>query len=86
MLRLSSSDTLAALKKMMQKSHVPLQPFQTGQVWEWEGSNVKIGLVGKTLVHYKHFRGGLKRAAVSLANKRTLEKFLQDQNAVLVQP
>ena len=51
-----------------------------------EDSNVRIGLIGKTLVHYKHFKGTTLRAPVSLTAKRALEKFLIEKKAVLVQP
>ncbi|MEY2410471.1 MAG: hypothetical protein QOF48_3141 [Verrucomicrobiota bacterium] len=70
---------------MKQKSRLPLPPFETGQVWQMEDSNVRIGLIGKTLVHYKHFKGTTLRAPVSLTAKRALEKFLIEKKAVLVQ-
>jgi hypothetical protein len=60
--------------------------FQSGQVWQMADSNLQIGLVGKTLVHYKHYRGQVKRASVSLTSKRALGKFLQQSKAMLVQP
>jgi len=72
------------LKKKAKESES--QPFQGGQVWKMEDSNLEIGLVGKTLVHYKHYRGELKRTPVSLANKRELEKYLHANKAVLVRP
>ncbi|MEO7297812.1 MAG: hypothetical protein ABI042_04470, partial [Verrucomicrobiota bacterium] len=58
--------------------------LQTGQVWELEGSNVHIGLIGKTLVHYKHFKGDTKRAPISLSGKTTLEKYLKEHKATLM--
>jgi hypothetical protein len=58
-------------------------PFADGQVWQLEGSRIQIAMVGKTLVHYKHFQGELKRAPVSIANKRSLEQFLIAEKAVL---
>lgn len=69
---------------MKQKSRLPLPPFETGQVWQMEDSNVRIGLIGKTLVHYKHFRTAAPRAPVSLTTIGVLEKFLFDKKAVLV--
>jgi hypothetical protein len=70
---------------MTRKIRLPIQPFQTGQVWELSDSNLHIGTVGKTLVHYKHYKGGLKRAPISLAAKTVLEKYLKQNKAVLVQ-
>jgi len=40
-------------------------------------------MVGKTLVHYKHFQGELKRAPVSIANKQALDEYLIAERAVL---
>ncbi len=59
------------------------QPFADGQVWQLTGSKIQIAMVGKTLVHYKHFQGELKRAPVSIANKQSLDKYLVAQKAVL---
>ena len=70
---------------MKQKSRMPLPPFETGQVWQMDDSNLHIGLIGKTLVHYKHYKGTTQRAPVSLAGKTVLEKFLIEKKAVLVQ-
>lgn len=69
---------------MMKKNRMPLAPFQTGQVWELEGSNVQIGMVGKLLVHYKHYRNKTHRAPISLSSKTQLEEFLREKKAVLV--
>jgi hypothetical protein len=81
----NTTDTLAALKDMKPKSRIPLAAFQTGQVWQMENSTLHIGLIGKTLVHYKHYKGGIKRAPVSLADKMVLENYLMENKAVLVQ-
>lgn len=47
-------------------------------------SNLEIGLVGKTLVHYKHYKGETKRAPVSLSGQAALKAFLKKSKAVLV--
>jgi hypothetical protein len=70
---------------MKRKPRAVIKPFQSGQIWEVADSNLQIGLVGKTLVHYKHYKGKTKRAPVSLAAKTVLEKYLLDNNAILVQ-
>ena len=69
---------------MMKKNRVPLTPFETGQVWEMEGSNLKIGMVGKLLVHYRHYRNNTHRVPISLASKTELEAFLREKKATLV--
>jgi hypothetical protein len=58
--------------------------FRAGQVWQMKDSSIKIGLVGKRLVHYKHYLGDLKRAPVSLTAKAVLAKHLHAKKAVLV--
>lgn len=71
-------------KKTTPKAPAVMPAFQTGQIWQMENSDVHIGLIGKTLVHYKHFKGGVQRSPVSLAGKIVLEKYLLDNKAVLV--
>ena len=46
-------------------------------------SCLRIGQVGKTLVHYKHYKGGNKRPPILLSNKGVLERFLQENDAIL---
>lgn len=70
---------------MNRKNQSRFQPFQSGQIWRMGDSNLQIDLVGKTLVHYKHYKGQTKRAPVSLAGKDVLEKFLKKNKAVLIQ-
>ena len=77
---------MRSMKNKLRKNRVLLQPFESGQIWQMEGSQLEIGLIGKTLVHYKHYKGEMKRSPVSLLNKDALERFLQDMQAVLVKP
>jgi hypothetical protein len=72
------------MKNKTRKNPVLLQPFQSGQIWQMEDSHLEIGLIGKTLVHYKHYKGVMKRSPVSLLNKEALAKFLLENQAVLV--
>jgi hypothetical protein len=72
------------MKKNVQNTRVALPPFQTGQVWQMGDSNLQIGLIGKTLVHFKHYTGQVKRSPVSLLNKDALARFLRDNRAVLL--
>ena len=75
---------MTSMKNTVQKSRVPLPPLQSGQIWQMEGSHLRVGLVGKTLVHYKHFKGQLKRSPISLSTKEVLERFLRNNKATLV--
>ena len=73
------------LEYMNQKTRIPLKPLETGQVWRMEDSRLHIELVGKHLVHYKLIKGGAKRTPMSLSNKKSVEKYLKDNQAVLDQ-
>jgi hypothetical protein len=63
----------------------PLQPFQVGHVWKFADSFLRIGDVGKTLVHYKRYKGNGKGVPNSLTSKRELETYLTENKAVLVE-
>ena len=49
-----------------------------------EGSDLRVELVGKHLVHYKLIKRDAKRTPMSLSNKQTVEKYLKTNRAVLV--
>lgn len=72
------------MKKSTRKNSTPLPPFQCGQVWQMIDSSLSIGLVGKRLVHYKHYNLKIKRPNVLLSNKIVLERFLQLNDAILL--
>jgi hypothetical protein len=61
----------------------PLLPFQAGNVWQVADASVHINMVGKTLVHYKHYRGKSRGVPTSLASKPELQKYLTDNKAIL---
>jgi hypothetical protein len=50
-----------------------------------EDARLLIELVGKHLVHYKLIKGEAKRTPLSLSNKKSVEKYLKANKAVLVQ-
>ena len=72
------------MKDARRRNQDPPQPLQTGQIWQMADSQVKIGTVGKRLVHYKYYKGDTKRPPSSLANLVVLEKFLRANNATLL--
>jgi hypothetical protein len=83
---------LAMVKKSRVRakaSRAPLLELQSGQIWELAGSNLQIGLLGKTLVHYKHYKkqnkGHGQRGSAFLASKKVLESYLKENNAILVE-
>jgi hypothetical protein len=69
----------------MKKSRVPLKPFEPGQIWEVADISLRIDLVGKTLVHYKRYKGKARAVPTSLATKGELAKYLKQNKAILVQ-
>src|SRR4029078_3860820 len=58
--------------------------FQTGQVWRMGEDRLQIQLVGKLLVHYRHFRGVAKRPPSTFSAKGDLDKFLSANKATLL--
>ena len=70
---------------MLEKRRIPLEPFQSGQVWQLAGSSVQIGIVGKFLVHYRHYKPKQVRVPTSLTSKVQLAKFLRENRAALVE-
>jgi hypothetical protein len=76
---------MSVLKKSTTSNRLRFPSLQQGQKWELTESNIQIGMVGKRLVHYKHFKGGLKRAPVSIASISVLENYLQTNKAILTE-
>jgi hypothetical protein len=67
----------------MSEDSISQQPFETGQVYEFDGSNLEIRFVGKTLVQYRYNRDGIKRPRTTLTSKNELKKYLSEKKAVL---
>ena len=63
-----------------------IPPFEAGQIWQMEDSQIEIGLTGKRLVHYRHYKPMAKRPSIQLSGKEALEKFLRSNRAILVEP
>lgn len=72
------------LNFIMKKKVNRLKPLQTGQVWEVADTNLRIGLIGKTLIHYKRYKGKTRGVPSSITSRTELERFLKENNAVLV--
>jgi hypothetical protein len=72
------------VEKKMRKTGSLIPPVQDGQVWQMIDSRLCIELVGKRLVHYKHYNPKIKRPNVLLSSKATLERFLQKSGAILL--
>ena len=60
------------------------QPLETGQLWRVADLNLRVGMIGKILVHYKLARPNAVRIPNSVSGKTTLEKYLKENKGVLV--
>jgi hypothetical protein len=63
---------------------IRLQPLETGQIWRMAELNLRVGLVGKLLVHYKLAKPDAIRSSNSCSGITTVEKYLKKNKAVLV--
>jgi len=61
-----------------------LQPLETGQIWRMAELNLRVGLVGKILVHYKLAKPNAVRSSNSCSSKANVEKYLKKNKARLV--
>ena len=71
------------MKAITQKPRAAAAPLATGQVWRMENSDLRVELVGTHLVHYKLIKRDAKRTPMSLSNKKSVEKYLKVNKAVL---
>ena len=69
--------------KFIRRFH--LQPLETGQLWRVAELNLRVGLIGKWLVHYKLAKPDAVRSANSVTGRTTMEKYLKKNKAVLIQ-
>jgi hypothetical protein len=66
-------------------SRIRQQPLETGQMWRMAELNLRVGLVGKLLVHYKLAKPNAVRVSNSVSPITSVEKYLKKNKAVLVQ-
>ena len=60
--------------------------LETGQVWQLASGTVQIVRIGKTLVHYKHFKTMQQRGvSIQMQSHRDLIAALRKNGAMLVQ-
>lgn len=61
------------------------QPLVTGQLWRVADMNLRVGLIGKILVHYKLAKPDAVRIPNSVSGKTTVEEYLKKNKAVLIE-
>ena len=75
-----------ALEKKVKISRPVLkQPLETGQLWRVADMNLRVGLIGKILVHYKLAKPNAVRIPNSVSGKTTVEEYLKKNKAVLIE-
>jgi hypothetical protein len=73
----------AVMKKKIHKTSGSDPALEAGQVWQCKDGRVLVGLVGKTLVHFRFYRHEDKRPPVQLARQEELKLFLRRNRALL---
>ena len=63
---------------------ISLKPLEAGQIWRMAELNLRVGMVGKLLVHYKLGKPNAVRVPNSCNCIKTIEKYLKTKKAVLV--
>ena len=59
--------------------------LKSGQLWKTAGGRLEITMLGKTLVHFRIFKGDFKRTTASgLLNQVAFQLYLKRHKAVLV--
>jgi hypothetical protein len=77
--------TKSAAPKKPKASRAIMQPLETGQLWRVLDMNLRIGLIGKVLVHYKLAKPNAVRIPNSVSGKTTVEEYLKKNKAVLIE-
>jgi hypothetical protein len=71
------------MMKIKPAGHVVQPPLQTGQLWSMAEVNLRVGLVGRLLVHYKLGKPNAIRTPNSCNSIKTIEAYLKANHAVL---
>jgi hypothetical protein len=71
------------MKKIKSPPRIGQQPLAAGQLWRMAGADLRVGMVGKLLVHYKLGRPNAVRVPNSCNCIKTIEKYLKTKKAVL---
>lgn len=74
-----------AVKKPKATRPILKQPLVTGQLWRVMDMNLRVGLIGKILVHYKLAKPNAVRIPNSVSGKTTVEEYLKKNKAVLIE-
>jgi hypothetical protein len=73
----------SAMKKITSPRHIVQPPLAAGQLWRMAEADLRVGMVGKLLVHYKLGKPNAVRVSNSINPIKTIEKYLKAKKAVL---
>jgi hypothetical protein len=71
------------MKKITSPGRIVQQPLAAGQLWRMAEGELRVGMVGKLLVHYKLCKPNARRVPNSINPIKTIEKYLKARKAVL---
>ena len=74
----------SAAPKAKSRNALPKE-LVTGQLWRVADMNLRLGLIGKILVHYKLAKPNAVRIPNSVSGKTTVEDYLKKNKAVLIE-
>ena len=71
------------MKKIKAPRRIVQPSLAAGQLWRMEGADLRVGMVGKLLVHYKLGKPDVVRVPNSINLIKTVEKYLKAKKAAL---
>ena len=80
---IESSGAGSAMKKIMVPRRIVQPSLAAGQLWRMAGADLRVGMVGKLLVHYKLGKPDVVRVPNSINLIKTVEKYLKAKKAAL---
>ena len=72
------------MKKIQAPPGIAHSSLAAGQLWRMPGADLRVGMVGKLLVHYKLGKPDAVRVPNSINLIKTVEEYLKTEKAVLV--
>ena len=72
------------MKKIKAPLRIIQQALAAGQLWRMAGADLRVGMVGKLLVHYRLVKPTAVHGPSSINLIKTVEKYLKAKKAVLV--
>jgi hypothetical protein len=73
------------MKKAAAAAPKAFTSFRKGQLWRIGEVNLMVLSVGKTLVHYKKYKAQPRGVQTTLISKANLQKYLLNEDAVLIE-